>query len=234
MSKFIGVGVGPGNPELLTIKAVKAIEAADILLVPKAKHEAQSLAYRIAQPYIHDGAQVEARTFPMVNDQDQKESAWLAIATEIINWVEAGKTVAFLTLGDTMTYATYVYLLEKLQGVIEIETIPGITSYQGVAASTNQPLVMDDMTLTVVPCNLPLEEIRRKVRGDDCLVLMKLSLQFKEIINMLIEEGLAPFTRLVSHATQDREQIYTDIRKIEDESISYFSTIIINKRWAYQ
>ncbi|MCK8060509.1 MULTISPECIES: precorrin-2 C(20)-methyltransferase [unclassified Fusibacter] len=231
MSKFYGIGVGPGNPELLTIKAVNILKTVDVILVPTAKKGLESLALRIAKPYIKEGIRIEERTFPMVVDLEVKEKAWDSISSEIETWVKEGLRVAFLTLGDTMTYATYIYLLERLMGRIEIETVPGITSYQGVASSTNTPLVVDDMSMCVVSCNIPLEEIRRRVRTEDSLVLMKLSLQFKEIIAMLIEEGVAPFTRLVSHATQEEEVVYEDLSTITDERISYFSTIVINKRW---
>lgn len=230
---FIGVGVGPGNPELITLKATRAIAEADILLVPKAASEMDSLALQIAAPYVRENTRIEARTFPMVKDLERKVAAWEAISAEVREWVKAGQRVVFLTLGDTMTYATFVYLLERLKGDIPVEIVPGITSYQGIASETGQPLVMDDMTMTVVPCNLPLETIRDYVRREDALVLMKLSLQFRPLIEMLIEEGMAPYARLVSHATQERQVVYADITEIEDDKVSYFSTMIINKRWVY-
>lgn len=228
---FIGVGVGPGNPELITLKATRTIGEADILLVPKAASEMDSLALQIAKPYVKENSRIEARTFPMVKDLEKKIAAWEAISEEVRQWVKAGLKVVFLTLGDTMTYATFVYLLERLKDDIAIEIVPGITSYQGIASETGQPLVMDDMTMTVVPCNLPLETIRAYVRREDALVLMKLSLQFRPLVEMLIEEGVVPYAKLVSHATQERQVIYNDITQIEDEKVSYFSTMIINKRW---
>lgn len=230
-ARFIGVGVGPGDPELMTLKAVKAIENADIILVPTAAKEAESLALAIAKTYVKTTARIENRTFPMVRDWDVKVQAWDQIASEVEAWVKAGENVVFLTLGDTMTYATFVYLLERLQGKIGVGIIPGITSYQGMAAETAVPLVMDDMTLTVIPGNLPLETIRTYIRREEALVLMKLSLNFRPLIEMLLEEGMRPYARLVSHATQTRQVVYDDIAQIEDDSISYFSTLTINKRW---
>ena len=114
---------------------------------------------------------------------------------------------------------------------IPLTTIPGITSYQGLSASVAIPLVEGDTPLVIAPCTLPIEKLKEIILSNDSVVLMKLSKQFKEVLAFLIEQGLDDCSKLVSFATQKEEKIYQSLTEVDEPSISYFSTILINKRW---
>lgn len=231
MSHFFGIGVGPGDSELISIKAVRILESLDILVTPTTKCGSDSLALSIAKPFLKEDLVVYERVFPMSHDTKVLTEAWDRVADEIKMAVYSGKRVGFITLGDPMTYSTYIYLLFRLKDQIPLTTVPGITSYQGLSASVGIPLVEGDAPLVIVPCTLPLEQIKDFIRNNDSIVLMKLSKQFQEVLAFLMAEGLDGCSKLVSFATQREEKIYQSLNEVKEPSISYFSTILINKRW---
>ena len=230
MAKFYGIGTGPGDSTLVTIKAVNTIKMLDILYTPEPKKGGDSLALSIVKEYVPDTVEIKQRHFPMNNDSVEKMASWDAIAAEIKDDVKAGKEVGFITLGDPMIYSTYVYIMERLMDEIEVETIPGISSFSNIASNQNFPLVMDTDPLIVIPCTMEEEKIDAALQTYDCLVLMKVYKNFKEIVQKLEKYDLIDHAILVSNSSQEREEVFTNLRDDKiDEKISYFSTILVNK-----
>ena len=230
MAKFYGIGTGPGDSTLVTIKAVNTIKMLDILYTPEPKKGGDSLALSIVKEYVPDTVEIKQRHFPMNNDSVEKMASWDAIAAEIKDDVKAGKEVGFITLGDPMIYSTYVYIMERLMDEIEVETIPGISSFSNIASNQNFPLVMDTDPLMVIPCTMEEEKIDAALQTYDCFVLMKVYKNFKEIVQKLEKYDLIDSAILVSNSSQEREEVFTNLRDDKiDEKISYFSTILVNK-----
>lgn len=230
MAKFYGIGTGPGDSTLVTIKAVNIIKMLDILYTPEPKKGGDSLALSIVKEYVPDTVEIKQRHFPMNNDSVEKMASWDAIAAEIKDDVKAGKEVGFITLGDPMIYSTYVYIMERLMDEIEVETIPGISSFSNIASNQNFPLVMDTDPLMVIPCTMEEEKIDAALQTYDCFVLMKVYKNFKEIVQKLEKYDLIDSAILVSNSSQEREVVYKDLRDVHlQEKISYFSTILVNK-----
>lgn len=230
MAKFYGIGTGPGDSTLVTIKAVNIIKMLDILYTPEPKKGGDSLALSIVKEYVPDTVEIKQRHFPMNNDSVEKMASWDAIAAEIKDDVKAGKEVGFITLGDPMIYSTYVYIMERLMDEIEVETIPGISSFSNIASNQNFPLVMDTDPLMVIPCTMEEEKIDAALQTYDCFVLMKVYKNFKEIVQKLEKYDLIDSAILVSNSSQEREVVYKDLRDVHlQEKISYFSTILVNR-----
>ena len=230
MAKFYGIGTGPGDSTLVTIKAVNTIKMLDILYTPEPKKGGDSLALSIVKEYVPDTVEIKQRHFPMNNDSVEKTASWDAIAAEIKADVKAGKEVGFITLGDPMIYSTYVYIMERLMDEIEVETIPGISSFSNIASNQNFPLVMDTDPLMVIPCTMEEEKIDAALQTYDCFVLMKVYKNFKEIVQKLEKYDLIDSAILVSNSSQEREVVYKDLRDVHlQEKISYFSTILVNR-----
>lgn len=230
MAKFYGIGTGPGDSTLVTIKAVNTIKMLDILYTPEPKKGGDSLALSIVKEYVPDTVEIKQRHFPMNNDSIEKMASWDAIAAEIKDDVKAGKEVGFITLGDPMIYSTYVYIMERLMDEIEVETIPGISSFSNIASNQNFPLVMDTDPLMVIPCTMEEEKIDAALQTYDCFVLMKVYKNFKEIVQKLEKYDLIDSAILVSNSSQEREVVYKDLRDVHlQEKISYFSTILVNR-----
>lgn len=230
MAKFFGIGTGPGDSSLLTIKAVETLKNLDILYTPESKKGGESLALSIVSEYLPDSLEIKSRHFPMNFNDGEKILSWNKIAEEIVEDVKEGKNVGFVTLGDPMIYSTYVYIMERLIGEINVETIPGISSFSNIASNQNFPLVMDREPLIILPCTMEEEKIDYALANYSCIVLMKVYKNFKQIISKLEANNLIDSAILVSNSSQEGEVVYTDLRDVHlEEKISYFSTILVNK-----
>ena len=165
---------------------------------------------------------------------EEKNLAWDSISYEIKKDVESGKNVGFITLGDPMVYSTYVYLLERLIGKIEVETISGINSFIDIASANNFPLAMDRESLAVVSCTDNYEDISEVIDRFDSVVLMKVYKNFKEIIKMIEDKNLQDCFIMVSNSSMDNEIVYRDVEDIKKlEKVAYFTTILLNKKWKF-
>ncbi|WAW15104.1 precorrin-2 C(20)-methyltransferase [Peptostreptococcus equinus] len=230
-AKLYGIGVGPGDPELLTIKAIKTIEKIDILYTPLASEKGESTSKKIISEYIRQDLEIKERHFPMTNDIESKISAWDLISIEIMEDVKSGKSVGLISLGDPMIYSTYVYILQRVIDSIEVETIPGITSFTNISSSNNFPLSMDKEALAIVPSTENIHRIRNIIKEFDSIVLMKVYKNFKVILELLFELGLEKHAIMVSNSSMENEIKYKNLNTVyELDSIPYFSTIIINKK----
>lgn len=139
---FYGIGVGPGDPELIPVKSVHILEKVDVVFTAASTKNDFSRAVEIARTYIPAQTPIKTLSYPMCTDENLKRDAWEAHAQTIIEQLEKGRDVAFLTLGDPLTYSTYGYTVKFVRAnrpTVHIKTIPGITSYQAAAASMNLP-----------------------------------------------------------------------------------------------
>lgn len=231
MSKFYGIGVGPGDPELLTVKAVNTIKQLDLLLVPSGKKDGKSESYEIARPYLREDIAVEKRHFPMTLDLDAMRKDIKPIADEVIQWVKEGKNVGFLTLGDPMLYSTFIYLLEHFQNTIDVQSIAGISSFGAIASGFNTPLVDGDASLVICPCTQPLDKIEKTLLENDSVVLMKLYKNSEAVIELLKKHQLLKHCLMVSNYGKPNEEHHDLSGDIDFDAISYFTTLLLNKRW---
>lgn len=231
-SGFFGIGVGSGDSDYLTVKAVNRLQNLDILYAPQAKDGGESTAMKIASPYITGNIIIKERHFPMNYNREEKENAWDTISDEIRKDVKEGKRVGFITLGDPMVYSTYVYLLERLIGDIKIETIPGINSFIDISSSNNFPLAMDRESLAVISCTDNYDSIEKILDEFDSIVIMKVYRNFRKIMELIEKKNLGEKFVMVSNSSMESEKIYKDIDEIKNmEKLPYFTTILINKQW---
>lgn len=231
MSKFYGIGVGPGDPELLTIKAVNTIKNLDMLLIPSGKKDGKSESFEIAKPYLKQGIHIEKRHFPMTLDLDAMHLEIEPIAAEVIQWVQSGKNVGFLTLGDPMIYSTFIYLLKHLKDKIDVASLAGISSFSAIASGFNTPLVDGDASLVICPCTQSLALIEKTILENDAVVLMKIYKNSAEVLELLRKHQLLQQCVMVSNFGKPNEQVHDVHGDIHHDEISYFTTLLLNKRW---
>ncbi len=229
--KFYGIGVGPGDPELLTLKAIRILKNIDIVISPETKKGKGSIALDIAKDYLRDDIEKLNLIFPMTYDEKVLNEKWKENA-EIINLkLEEGKNIAFLTLGDPMVFSTYMYLIPPLrkQGV-DIETIPGITSFCAVASTVEVPLSAGEESLCILPLRRDCENLDEVLDSFDNIVVMKPSHDNKLLGEKLIERGYGDKFVLVSKCGTSEEEVSYDIDRLKDKDVPYLSTVIIKKR----
>ena len=225
--KFYGIGVGVGDPENITVKATKKLHEVDVIVLPEAKSGEGSTAFNIVREYLKPGVEQMFLEFPMIKDVEARKIFRKNNADKVSAELEKGKNVAFLTIGDPMTYSTYTYVLEHIADDVEVETVAGITSFNSIAARLNVPLMIGDEDVKVVSVNRKTD-IYKEIENNDNLVLMKISRNFEKIKKAIIETGNKENAVIVSDCGKDNEVIYWDIESVEE--VPYFSTMILKKK----
>lgn len=233
------VGVGPGDPELLTMKAVRLLKEAAVWLVPKANREGDSTALNIlAQVVDPAGKEVLAHHFPMLkirmNQPPAPEvaAAWRAAAELVRERLAAGQDVVFPTLGDPAIYSTGFYLCETLLELApqaRVEIIPGVSAMGSAAASIRQPLCLGDDRLAVLPATFENGRLRETLENFETVVLMKVHRVMDRLVPLLAEMRLLDKAVLVEKSGQEGELISRDLKAAGRREMHYFSTIIIRK-----
>ena len=227
---FYGIGVGPGDPELLTVKAIKAIEAADVLIAPKTEKKEGSVALEIARHYLKDDIEIVYQVFPMVKDFAEDTGAWEANKAEILALLNAGKNVAFLTLGDPMFYSTYIYVFRLLEHEdVDIVTIPGIPAFAAIGSRVGRPIVEGNDILAIIPGTADAQRLEEVMAVASSAVVMKVYHNSAEIIDLLRRNNMTKEAVLVSRVGLDDERIIHDLEAHADEKLNYLSTILTRR-----
>lgn len=228
--KFYGIGVGPGDPGLITVKAVELIRQADMVVCPESRKDEGSIALGIAAPYLKPGTPQLSLVFPMTHDREVLAAAWRDNALRIHEETAKGKTLVFLTLGDPTVFSTYMYMVPYLleQG-IEVETVPGITAFTAVASRMNLPLTLGHESLAVVPLMKGGANARTALEHFDNCVIMKPSHDSEALADLLTELELQENFVLISRCGTEAETRCTDIDEIREGKVPYLSTMIVKK-----
>jgi precorrin-2/cobalt-factor-2 C20-methyltransferase len=236
---FIGIGVGPGDPELLTLKAAKTLKSVDTICVPKSHPNRPSMALDMIKPILDERtnpAEILELVFPMSRDDLNNRKLWAENAVIVAAKVKQGD-VAFITLGDPMLYSTFLYLYEHLKESypqIELEIIPGVTSLTAVAARSKLPLAEQDEVVTIIPADLKADRLAEVAKHAENLVFMKCAYRIKEYIPILLRAGFTKDSTvaLVKRCTLAEEKVMVGkLGDVEgwDVKEDYFSVAIVKK-----
>ena len=224
--KLYGVGVGPGDPELLTLKAVRVLREADVVLVPDSV-KADKTALHIASAYLQNKT-VETVTTPMVRDKAVVDAAYTAAAGRICALLDQGRQVAFLTLGDPTVYSTYMYIHEKvLARGYDVEVVPGVPSFCAAAARLNLSLCQGSEPLLIVPASHGAEGLL-DVKANK--VFMKAGKSILELQSQLRDRGLLDHAAMVENCSMENERVYPRFADLQEAS-GYFSLVIAKEGW---
>ncbi|MBR8701075.1 Cobalt-precorrin-2 C(20)-methyltransferase [Fusobacterium sp. DD29] len=229
-NKFYGIGVGVGDPEQLTVKAINILKKLDVVIVPEAKKDEGSTAYEISKEYLKPGVDLVFMEFPMLKNPLDRVEGRKANTRVVEKLLDEGKNVGFLTIGDSMTYSTYVYILENLQDKYkkQVETVPGISSFADMSSRFNFPIVMGDESLKIVSIN-ENTDIEKELNDTDNIVFMKVSRNFDKLKEALAKTGNMNNVIMVSNSGKDTEKVFYDISNLTKEDIPYFTTMIFKK-----
>lgn len=233
IGRLYGVGIGPGDPKLLTLKAKEILDSVQTIFVPRSGDGKASSARSIVEAITARPKNFIELTFPMVKEKKQLNAYWLKAAHKIAKVLKNGKPAAFVTIGDPLIYSTYIYLLETLREYfpnIKLETIPGVSAFNAAAASTGIPLVKGNEKLAILPVTPNLKGLRRALREFDTVVLMKVGSKLAQVVRLLKKIKLAKNSILISHAGQPNERIVKDILALKEKKIGYLSVIIVKSK----
>ncbi len=232
VGRLFGVGVGPGDPELMTVKACRVIAAADVIAFPNAQH-GRSVARRIAAPHLR-AEQIElALAFPVTTEVSEHPGGYEAALAEfydeaaaaLAEHLDAGRDVAVLCEGDPFFYGSYMYLHERLAKRYETTVIPGVTGFSAAAASAGTPLVKRDDVFTALPGTLPAETLAAHLRTADAAVVMKLGRTFANVRRAVEAAGVGGRGIYVERASAAEERI-APMREVEGK-VPYMSLVLV-------
>ncbi len=231
---FYGVGVGPGDPELMTLKAVKVLKASRAIVVPRSRDTASgSQALGIAGKIVDlSGKEIIEIAFPMTKDRFELESARKDAALRIAGILKDGRDAAFITLGDPVLYSTFSYLIPFVKEILpgaDVKIIPGVTSFSAAASAMGCPIAEADETVAIIPAAYGLEGLEEALKEFDTVVIMKVNKAIDEVAGVIRGLGLSGNAFLVSRASLPDEEIVTDMGSIAGTRPGYFSTIIVRK-----
>lgn len=229
--KLYGVGIGPGDPKLLTLRAKEVIDQADIIFSPKGDGAGTSWARSIIEAMTPSPKEFVELTFPMTRNERVLKDYWQKAARRIAEGIAGGKQGAFITLGDPFIYSTYIYLLRTLRQdypAIEVETIPGISAFNAAAARAQVPLVRGDEKLAIVPVTGDLRGLREAFEAFDTVILMKVGSKLDKVMALLRELDLLKHAVLVNRLGYPEERIVNSLSSLEKvEREGYLSVIIV-------
>ncbi len=227
---LFGIGVGPGDPKLMTVRGVEVLKRVAVVFAAGSSKNEYSLALNVVRDYLPEGVEVRKLDFPMTQDQAQLDAAWRANALEALAVLDAGQDAAFITIGDSLTYSTYGYLLRTLLAIdpaAQVETIPGITAYHAAAARLNLPLVESKESLLVVSGVSDPQDIPRMAACGDNVVIMKTYRNYDQILDALEELPQRRETYSVSQCGLPGERLRRDAASLRGEKMPYLSLVIV-------
>jgi precorrin-2/cobalt-factor-2 C20-methyltransferase len=222
---FIGVGVGPGDPELMTLKACRVIRDATAIAYP-INAAGESLARDIAALAIPPGAMELPILIPMRTEREPARDAYDGAAATIAQHLDQGDDVCFLCEGDPFFYGSFMYLFARLAETHATLVVPGVTSLTACAAALGRPLAARNESLRVLPAPMAEERLAQEVRGADALAIIKVGRHFDKVRRVLRDAGLANRAAIVESATRTHQKV-TPLEDVPEGARPYFSTILV-------
>jgi precorrin-2/cobalt-factor-2 C20-methyltransferase len=220
-----GVGVGPGDPELMTVKAWRLISTARVIAYLSA-NDAESTARAIAAPFIADGTIEIAIPVPMRVEREPAQAAYDSGAEKIAEHLNRGEDVVMLCEGDPFFYGSFMYLFERLSPRFTTVVVPGVTSITASAAALGQPLCGRDDVVKVLPATLDAAALRDELMTCQCAAIIKVGRHFGKVRQVLSALDLVTRAMAVCKASHDDQEIRR-VEDIEGDTLPYFTTIIV-------
>jgi len=227
------VGVGPGDPELLTRKAERVLRRADVILAPVSRPGEASVALDTVREFLDESRQqIVVHQFPMTSDPAKLFPAWQEAAALIAAHVAEGRDVAFITIGDPLLYSTFIYLLRIFRDVypqIDIEIVPGISSINTAAAAAGTPLAEADERIAVIPATAGMEKVIEALASYDTVVLLKVKPLYGDLLEVLRRMGRERSTVFVERVGGPRQKVLTGLDSMAGHSPDYLSLMIVRR-----
>ncbi len=228
-----GVGLGPGDPELVTVKAARLIGEADVIAFHSARH-GRSIARSVAAPYLREGQVEEALIYPLTTEttdhpggyQGAIDDFYAACAVRLAAHLDAGRDVVVLCEGDPLFYGSYMHMHKRLSHRYVTEVVPGVTSVSGASAVLGRPLVERDEVLTVLPGTLPAEVLAERLAATDSAAVLKLGRTFTKVRDALAQAGRLDEAWYVERATTGQQRL-APLAEVDPGSVPYFSLALI-------
>ncbi len=225
--KLYGLGIGPGDPELITLKAHRILTGAPVVAYP-APDTGPSFARQIVSQWIREDQVEIPMVMPMRVERYPAQEIYDRAAEEIATHLEAGRDVAVLCEGDPFFFGSFMYVFERLQGRFEVEVVPGVSSIMAGAAALQRPMTSRNDVFTVIPGPVDTAEMRARIEAAGAVAIMKVGRHFKRIRDLLEEMNLLGKAGYLERVTLGNERVYP-LADVAEDVAPYFSLILIYK-----
>lgn len=238
--KLYCIGCGPGDPDLLTLKAINIIKNADIIYTPTAREGKPSVALSIVERFLNKDTEIQQLVFPMIKDFNKLKENWKDNTKEITDSIRNGKRAVYLTVGDPSLYSTWIYIyreITKAHKDIEVEVIPGITSIFSFSAEIKTPIGEGEEIIGIIPACYNLDRLKTAAQCCDTLIFLKDGRYFNSVLEILMESGfpgesdifIAQDVSTNSEALQ-KKKLSELLRNPNENNDKYFSIMIAKKK----
>ncbi|MGG4264899.1 precorrin-2 C(20)-methyltransferase [Peribacillus simplex] len=232
LGTLYGLGVGPGDPELITVKAFRVIQESPVIAYPKKRKGSKSYAHRIVEVYIRpEEKEMLGLVFPMTKDQATLDREWSGTVEKVWQKLYEGKDVAFVTEGDPLLYSTFIHMMKLMQELhpeVEIKTVPGISSFNGSASRLGIALADGDDHVAIVPARDDYEAMRKAIEDHDAVVFIKVAKVIDLMITVLKDLNLLEKASVVTKVTSDEEVIWK-VSELEGLELEYLTLMVVRK-----
>jgi len=233
LGTLYGIGIGPGDPELMTVKGARLLSEAKHIFVPRGHKGKESVAHKIAEGYFSKSAEMHEVVFHAAEDKEGLQRYWYDVARDVATVLEKGEDVCFVTLGDALFYSTYIYVVWELRKILPevvIETVPGISAYSAISSVTEFPLGYRKNPVVVIPADEDMEALKRAVQNDCSIAIMKVGNHFEKILSILEESNLINRSVFVCKVGLPEQRIEWDLRSLKGKITKkeYLSIILVN------
>ncbi len=231
MGTLWGVSIGPGAPDLITLRAHRVLTTVPVVAWPACKEGATSYAWRAVQEYIDLEKQTTlGLVFPMKKDWSVLIPVWRESAKSILTYLKDGKDVAFITTGDAMLYSTFLHVLEMIRDIepeVPVQVVPGVSSITAASSLTGIALGQGDERVSIVPATWHEDKLRELILNTDTVVLMKVARVLPVVIEILKETGRLKDAVLVSRGTAEQQIVTSDLERFQDRRLNYLTLVLV-------
>jgi len=228
-----GLGVGPGDPELVTIKAYRVMKESPVIAYPKKRMGGKSYALEIVEMLVNSAEKtMVGLVFPMTKEAEVLSREWHQTVDTIWEHLQEGQDVAFVTEGDPMLYSTFIHLSRLLKERFpdaNVVSVPGISSVNGAASRMGVPLADGDEIVAIVPATSDMEKMTNVLLANDCVVFIKVAKVLDEMIDLLTELGLMDKVMVASKVTSGSEMIWYNVKELRGADLNYLTLMVVRK-----
>jgi precorrin-2/cobalt-factor-2 C20-methyltransferase len=233
MGTLYGIGVGPGDSELLTLKGYRLLQECNVIAYPKKNADENSYALGIVREYVNQTEKTMlGLVFPMTRNRAILEPKWRETVETVWGYLSKGQDVAFVTEGDPMVFSTFIHLgrlLKELYPQAKVKSVPGVSSFHAAASQLQVPFADGDDSVAIVPATRDMEQMKRMLELHDCIVFIKIAKVFDTILDLLTELGLEKNAFVVTKVTGPDEMIWTDASELRGKKLGYLTLMVVRK-----
>jgi precorrin-2/cobalt-factor-2 C20-methyltransferase len=227
-----GLGVGPGDPELITVKAFRKLKESAVVAYPKKQRGSKSYAQKIIDAYFKpEEKELIGLVFPMTKDQGILDKKWNETVESVWEKLQQGKDVAFVTEGDPLLYSTFIHMMRLMQErypEVKIEIVPGISSINGAASRLGIPLADGDEQVAIVPARDNYEAMKKVLQDNDCVIFIKVAKVIEPMLELLRDMDLLDKASVVTKVTSDEEVIWK-ATELDGVELEYLTLMVVRK-----